>query len=459
MSAKTSLIGFYAYAYPEAKMKERIDNAVASLKEEGVEVNFIGYVSDRDEESIKKAKEKLEKTAYDSTSITLVISAWVESPPVIRVISDHFHMPMLMWSIAGYRIDAGLVSPGDAAGATGLNFALKTFGIKHVSLYDIVDKKSRADEAAGFIKFADSLKNLRNTRIASFGYADMDLYPLMYDGTLIKKYTGIHVDNLDLIELKILMDEVTKDQISAFEKDLNNKVNYVHEPTKRDMEILARSYIAINKIIDEKNYKAISLKCQFGMSKLMNFSPCMLESLIGDKVDTICECDVPGLVAQVVVKELTETKSVFQEFYEFYENRMLIGACGFVPLSLCTGNKPLAQGHEWGDTGGIMNVSELKTGRVTLFKLYTINGQMHMHLVTGNAKTPEKWQEDGWEGKGPKLPSLEVELDSSLEEFQEYIAGQHYIVAYGDISRLMKRYCKFTGIRYNQHEQIDFDYK
>lgn len=63
MSAKTSLIGFYAYAYPEAKMKERIDNAVASLKEEGVEVNFIGYVSDRDEESIKKAKEKLEKTA------------------------------------------------------------------------------------------------------------------------------------------------------------------------------------------------------------------------------------------------------------------------------------------------------------------------------------------------------------------------------------------------------------
>ena len=106
-----------------------------------------------------------------------------------------------------------------------------------------------------------------------------------------------------------------------------------------------------------------------------------------------------------------------------------------------------------------MNVSELKTGRVTLFKLYTINGQMHMHLVTGNAKTPEKWQEDGWEGKGPKLPSLEVELDSSLEEFQEYITGQHYIVAYGDISKLMKRYCKFTGIRYNQHEQIDFDYK
>ena len=457
--ARTSLIGFYAYSYPEAKMKKRINEARKALEKNGVEVNFVGYVSDRDEEAIEKAREKLDKEACESTSIVLIISAWVESPPVIRVISNQLHKPILMWSLAAYRTEAGLIAPAGAAGATGLNLALKTFGVKHISLYDIVDNESKVNEALNFIKFSDSLKNLRNTRIGSIGYADMDLYPLMYDGTLIKKYTGVHVDNLDLIELKILMDEVSADQISTFEKDLKDKVTYVHEPMSQDMEILARAYIAINKIIDKKNYKAISLKCQFGMAKLMNFSPCMLESLIGDKVDTICECDVQGLITQLIVKELTGTKAIFQEFYEFYENSMLIGACGFAPLSLCSGDKPIAQGHDWGDSGGIMNVSELKTGRVTLLKLYTLNGQMHMHLVTGNARTPERWQEDGWEGKGPKLPSMEVELDSSLEEFQENVAGQHYIVAYGDISKLIKQYCRFTGIRYNQHDQIDFDYK
>ena len=138
---------------------------------------------------------------------------------------------------------------------------------------------------------------------------------------------------------------------------------------------------------------------------------------------------------------------------------MLVGACGFAPFSLCAGDKPKVQGHDWGDSGGIMNISELKTGKVTLVKLYSINGQMHMHLVTGNAKTPEKWQEDGWGGKGPNLPSLEIELDSDLEEFRENVAGQHYIVAYGDISKLMQRYCKFTGVRFNEHGNINFDYR
>lgn len=456
---KTSLIGFYAFAYPEAKMRERIDNAVKALQQKGVDVNFIGYVKDRDEASQIAAKEKLDKTAYDSDCIILVISAWVESPPVIRVISNQMHMPILMWSMAAYRTDAGLISPGGAAGATGLNFALKVFGAKHISLYNIIDKGMRVDEAVDFINFAAALKRLKNTRVGSIGYADMNLYPLMYDGTLIKKYTGVHVDNLDLYDLKMYMDEVKDSQIRDFVKDFKSKVTFAIDPTEADLDTLAKSYIAINRIIDEKNYKAITLKCNFGMSIWMNFSPCMLESLIGDKVDTICECDVYGMINQLVIKELTGTKSVFQEFYDFYENSILVGACGFSPFNLCANDCIKVMGHDWGEAGGIMNISELKGGKITFTKLYTVNGQMHMHLVTGTAKSPEKWQEDGWNGKGPKLPSLEIAIDEDIEKFQEYVEGQHYIVSYGNFYKLMERYCKFTGIRFNEHKNIDFSYR
>lgn len=183
---KTSLIGFFAYAYPEVKMKDRIDEAVKALQNRGVEVNFIGYVTDHDEASQIAAKEKLDKTAFDSDCITIVVSAWVESPPMVRVISNHLHLPILMWSLAGYRTEAGLIAPAGAAGATGFNFALKVFGAKHVSLYDMVDKGMRVDEAVDFIKFAAALKRLKNTRVGTIGYADMNLYPLMYDGNLIK---------------------------------------------------------------------------------------------------------------------------------------------------------------------------------------------------------------------------------------------------------------------------------
>lgn len=455
---KTSLVGFFGYSYPEAIMKERIDSAVNALKSKGVEVNFCGYVTDHDEESQIAAKEKLDKSAFDSDCLIVLVVAWVESTPIIKVLSDHLHMPILMWASAGYRTSAGFISPASAAGGTGLSFALKVLGAKHVSLYDIVDNGMRIDEALDFIKFSAALKRLRNIRVAAIGYADMNLYPLMYDGTLIKKYTGIHVDNLDFYDLNGYMEKVSDLQIKDFIKDFKSRFELVIEPTEADFNILAKSYIGINCLIDEKNYKAISLKCVLGISKWLKTSPCMLESLIADKVDTICECDIYGMINQVIIKELTGTKAVYLEFYEFYKNSILLAACGFAPFSLCQ-DRLKVQGRDWGSSGGIMNVSELKGGNITFSKIYTVNGQMHLHCYRATAKSPEKWQEDGWDGKGPKMPSLEVSIDGDIEELQEYVAGQHYIISYGDYYKLLERYCRFSGIRFNEHKNIDFSYK
>jgi len=456
---RASIVGFFGYSYPEAIMKERVDSAVNALKSKGADINFCGYVTDHDEGSQIAAKEKLDKSAFDSDCLIVLIVSWLESTPIIKVFSDQLHMPILMWVSAGYRTEAGFISPASAAGGTGLSFALKVFGAKHVSLYDIVDNGMRTDEALDFIKFSAALKGLRNIRVAAIGYADMNLFPFMYDGTLIKKYTGIHVDNLDFYDLNGYMEKVSDLQIKDFIKDFKSRFELVIEPTEADLNILAKSYIGINSLIDEKNYKAISLKCVLGISKWLNTSPCMLESLIADKVDTICECDVYGMINQVIIKELTGTRAVYLEFYEFYKNSILLSACGFAPFSLCVGDRMKVQGRSWGSSGGIMNVSELKGGNITFSKIYTVNGQMHMHCYRATAKSPEKWQEDGWDGKGPKMPSLEVSIEGDLEELQEYAAGQHYIISYGDYYKLLEKYCRFSRIRFNEHKDIDFGYR
>lgn len=185
------------------------------------------------------------------------------------------------------------------------------------------------------------------------------------------------------------MNEVSDSQVKDFIKDFKLKASFVIEPTETDLNTLAKSYVAINRIIDEKNYKGITLKCVLGMSKWMNFSPCILESLIADKVDTICECDVHGMINQVIIKELTGTKAVFQEFYEFYQNSMLVGACGFSPFSLCAGDCIKVQGHDWGEAGGIMNISELKGGRITLMKLYSVNAKCICTLLQETQNHPK----------------------------------------------------------------------
>jgi hypothetical protein len=70
-----------------------------------------------------------------------------------------------------------------------------------------------------------------------------------------------------------------------------------------------------------------------------------------------------------------------------------------------------------------------------------------MHVLTGEAVSPRPWEEAGWEPPAPRLPSIEVVLDSPVEEFAQKVLSQHYIVIYGDHTRVLGDFCRLRGIR------------
>ena len=69
-----------------------------------------------------------------------------------------------------------------------------------------------------------------------------------------------------------------------------------------------------------------------------------------------------------------------------------------------------------------------------------------MHIATGEAVTPQPWEEAGWEQPAPQLPSLEVILDTPVEHFAQQVLGQHYILAYGDWRGQLAALCQLLGI-------------
>ena len=46
------------------------------------------------------------------------------------------------------------------------------------------------------------------------------------------------------------------------------------------------------------------------------------------------------------------------------------------------------------------------------------------------------------------MPSLEIKLGRNADEFLAEVAGQHYILAYGDVRELLLEFCGLTGIEY-----------
>jgi L-fucose isomerase-like protein len=161
---------------------------------------------------------------------------------------------------------------------------------------------------------------------------------------------------------------------------------------------------------------------------------------------TVPENDGPGAVTQLIVRFLTGQAAAYFEFYEFFSDRVLVGVPDYVPAEVVDGPVRVRLTAFGQLAEGVLNVSRVKTGRVTLCRLASRGDQYRLHIVTGEAVTPRPWEEAGWTPPAPQLPSLEVILDTPVEDFADKVLGQHYILAYGDWSAQLKDLCRLLGI-------------
>jgi len=95
---------------------------------------------------------------------------------------------------------------------------------------------------------------------------------------------------------------------------------------------------------------------------------------------------------------------------------------------------------------GILNVSKVKTGELTMCRLAYADGEYYLHMVKGTGITPRRWEECGWTQPAPQLPGLEVLLDD-VEDFADKVACQHYFIAYGDHTGALRDLCSILGIK------------
>jgi hypothetical protein len=69
-----------------------------------------------------------------------------------------------------------------------------------------------------------------------------------------------------------------------------------------------------------------------------------------------------------------------------------------------------------------------------------------MHIATGEAVAPRRWEEAGWEQPAPQLPGLEIILDGPVGDFARKVLSQHYILAYGDHRDQIIDLCGLLGV-------------
>jgi L-fucose isomerase-like protein len=443
---KAAFIGFGEINTPSEIIEKKLNAAKKELEGLGIEVITTDYVYD-DLKRLEAERAVAELRNKDFDFLVVCVAGWIPTYTIIRVISEFIHKPMLLWGLTGYYENGKMMTTADQAGTTALRKPMEDMGYKFKYVYSTIDSPPPLDKIDAFATAVKAADLLKHSRIGQMGYRDMKLYGTLFDGVSLRAKIGPEVEFFELLEITQRIEKLDRKEIKKVVEKV--KKEWKSDKALKDEVLIkgAELYLAVKQKVEEENYKAISLIDVDGVKKLMNYPPSSAFMMLSDEMGlcTIPENDVPGNVTQLMTKYLTSQIGAYFEFYEFMEDRVLIGVPDYVPSEVIDGPSKVMSTKFGLLEEGILNISKVKTGLVTLCRLTSMGNKYALHLLTGMAVKPRKWGEIGWEG-GPQPPSLEVILDVPMEDFAEKVAGQHYILSYGDNTGLFKDLCRLLDI-------------
>lgn len=432
---KAGFVGFGEVNTPREILERKAAAALSEIEKLGWDVTFAGVVSDDPAYSqADGASAKLRGGDWDL--LVLCVAGWIPTHAVVRVIEPFRAVPMAVWGLAGWMENGRMVTTAGQAGTTGLCFALRELGYKIRFVYSVTGKPEPTAALDRFARAAMTARRLRDARIGSMGYRDMLLYGTMFDGLSMRRVIGPEVEPFEMLEIVRAAERADPAAVRDVVGYCRARWQFCKPVSDELLERGARYYLAVDRKVRERGYEAVTLIDVDGMKKLEGFPPAMVFMLLADRTNvcTTPENDVAGNVTQLIVRGLTGQAAHYMEFYDFFEDRVLIGVPDYVPAEAAEGPVTVMPTSFGLMQGSLLNVSKVKGGRVTLVRLVSGRDGYALHAATGEAVQPAPWEECGWTPPAPQLPSLEVVLDKPVEEFAQKVASQHTIVAYGDIT-------------------------
>ncbi len=449
---KKNVVGYVCFGEintPIERLQMKHDEALEALKNAGVQGLVDGglVIDDPTYETADAAYAKLE--GLDLDCLIVCVAGWVPTHAVVRV-TDHFrHVPMLLWGLCGWKENGRIITTAEQAGTTAIRPAFEALDYTFKYVYNIIGKEWPMEKITSFVAACRARKNLRSAKVGTMGYRDMLLYGTQFEGNSMRGQMGVEVEPYEMLEMVRAIE--TLDAKAVEEGVAFVKSNWKFEKACDDsvIEKGVKYALAITLKIRERDWEAITLIDVDGMKKLEGFPPAMVFMLLEHycNILTVPENDVMGAVTQLILKYISGQTVPYLEYYEFFENSMLIGVPDFVPKAVTEGDVTVLPAAFGLLNASLLNVSKVKTGYVTCARLAYLKGKYKMHVYTAEAKNPPAWNEFGWDDPAPQLPSLEVFPDScTVEEFAQNVCSQHVIVTYGNHVEALRDFCKMMDI-------------
>jgi len=371
---------------------------------------------------------------------------WVEVRGVMRVLLEFRDRPILLYSLGGYTEGGTLICPAAGAGCTALRFPMERMGFRFKYLFNPPDTPMDLQGILAFARAARAARLLRKTRLGMIGFNDMGLLTTDFSTVRLRDRIGAEIESVDLLQVDRRMRALEATAVAEETRRVTAAWEYpVDRPQAESVEKAIRLYMATVELCQEKGFSGFSYKCVDGVDSNLGVSHAVPSSLVATAgYPYIDENDVGNLVAELMLKYVSDQQVMFLEHYDHHPEWILLGEDGYVPDQFIEG-RPQIKVVSSVSLGGLAHCSRLKLGRMTLACLVDDGESFRMHLVTGEGRTPPQWVEMGV--PLPSWPSVKFFPDVPVRRILDHVQSQHFAMTYGDHLQEMTDLCRLLGIR------------
>ena len=424
--------------YPADVVSRFIDESSRTVRSVHKDVVVTNRVSSLDE-ALAARRAVLES---DADLVIAVLVSWVEAPNLVACLRDFFHKPILLWSHTTYEEDGVGLTLGAIPAAGVIRQTLDEMGARFRFIYGMPDNPKVAEQIASAVRVAGAIGGMASSRIGLFGYISMGMYPGGFDHAKVRAELGPEIVHLDQYMIMKRADAARDDDVAELARAAKSNWDLSDDVTDSNLVRTMKVYKALRDLARENALDAVTVKCQYEMSREYGLAPCVPLSMLGDELPTSCEGDVPLILSQALLYFMSGGKvTSYGDVHTVMDDGVLLAACGFQPASLCRG-RPVVKAHT-ALYEGLMNSSSYVAGTITVARVATDGSGYKMHMARGRAVEMPPFHEI----ECPTYAGLRLVMDGDVDHFMQNLASQHYAIVYGDYLDDLAEFCRLKGIR------------
>ena len=431
--------------------------ALTNLKKQNIDVVTRGKTL----VNLYSAQEEAKKISkMDNDGLIIFLETWIECSVAMAVIRMVEHIPFLIWGFPMFINSKNILDQtGSFVAYTALNGALGRVNYNYKGVVGEVGDIKVLKEISSFSRAAYAFRNLKESRVGLIGYSSMSMYPGSFDHLLLRRFIGPEVIQMDTYLLIKEMEKIEDSRCNSFIKKLSKTVEISREIKPDELIQTIKMYFALKEIINNNKFCALTIKCQYELSKMFGIVPCVPLSLLADDgIVSGCEGDMLTLITMLIFSLLSDKTVAYGDVIRIInDNNILLSSCGFAPLSLtsekekkCIRNfneifnyldDDLSSGKEEKKhkfLKGIVSSNVFRTGRVIFGRLYEGIGKYKIIYGTGESLDTELRQNI--------LPAVSILLDGDITTLVNNFPSQHYSFCYEDIDSPLNDLCRILNI-------------